>query len=76
MNWQFSFPAKNLGRWKILYAGSYDDYQFVDQLFQEAIMAVGGSNMQRVFDYIAPRLKEKGLDPKKWISWVFRKRMI
>ena len=76
MNWQFYFPEKIVNGYHILYAGRYDDYEYVDRLFFEAIAAVGSRNLQRVFNYMAPKLREKGLDPRKWISWIFRKRIL
>lgn len=69
-------PAKNENRWRILYADGFEDYKFVEQLFREATEAIGSQDMQSVFDYMAPKLRERGLNPRYWISWIFSKRII
>ena len=77
MSWQYFYStAKISNQWHTLYAATEEDYVFVEQLFQEATRTVGNKNMQRIFDYMAPKLRERGLNPRFWISWVFRKRMI
>lgn len=53
-----------------------EDYKYVEELFRQAVSMVGAGNHQHIFDYMAPKLRQRGLDPKKWISWVFNNRMI
>ena len=45
----------------------------LENLIREAVKQVGIHDRQKIFDYIAPKLREKGLNPDKWIPWIFDK---